>query len=115
MVVKKTDAKNALLFDRLLIFGAKTCDRDSELVTMPGTQQRRNMNDTKTVSRTRQEELGQFLTATPVVDFMASQGLGSQRDIRCALIKAELADCIVALPGQIFYSAQISDTFQKAA
>ena len=30
------------------------------------------MNDTKADTRTRQEELGQFLTATPVADFMAS-------------------------------------------
>ena len=39
---------------------------------MRGTQQRSSMNDTKTDSRTRQEELGQFLTARPVADFMAS-------------------------------------------
>ena len=37
-----------------------------------------------------------------------SQGLGSQRDIRRALIDADLADCMVALPGQLFYSTQIS-------
>ena len=30
------------------------------------------MNDTKADTRTRQEELGQFLTARPVADFMAS-------------------------------------------
>ena len=36
-----------------------------------------------------------------------SQGLGSQRDIRRALIEADLVDCMVALPGQIFYSTQI--------
>ena len=39
---------------------------------MRGTQQRSSMNDTKADSRTRQEELGQFLTARPVADFMAS-------------------------------------------
>ena len=39
---------------------------------MQGTQQRSRMNDTKADTRTRQEELGQFLTATPVADFMAS-------------------------------------------
>jgi type I restriction enzyme M protein len=32
-----------------------------------------------------------------------SQGLGSQRDIRRALIEADLVDCMVALPGQLFY------------
>jgi hypothetical protein len=36
-----------------------------------------------------------------------SQGLGSQRDIRRALIEADLVDCMVALPGQLFYSTQI--------
>ncbi len=35
------------------------------------------------------------------------QGLGSQRDIHRALIEAELVDCLVALPGQLFYSTQI--------
>lgn len=35
-----------------------------------------------------------------------SQDLGSQRDIRRALIEADLVDCMVALPGQIFYSTQ---------
>ena len=39
---------------------------------MRGTQQRSSMNDTKANARTRQEELGQFLTARPVADFMAS-------------------------------------------
>ena len=39
---------------------------------MRGTQQRSSMNDTKADTRTRQEELGQFLTAKPVADFMAS-------------------------------------------
>ena len=39
---------------------------------MRGTQQRSSMNDTKADARTRQEELGQFLTAKPVADFMAS-------------------------------------------
>ena len=33
-----------------------------------------------------------------------SQGLRSQRDIRRALIEADLVDCMVALPGQLFYS-----------
>ena len=33
-----------------------------------------------------------------------SQGLGSQRDIRRALLEADLVDCRVALPGQLFYS-----------
>jgi len=36
-----------------------------------------------------------------------SQGLGSQRDIRRALIEADLVDCMVALPGQLFYSTKI--------
>ena len=39
---------------------------------MWGSKQRSSMNDTKADTRTRQEELGQFLTATPVADFMAS-------------------------------------------
>jgi type I restriction enzyme M protein len=34
-------------------------------------------------------------------------GLGRQRDIRRALIEADLVDCMVALPGQLFYSTQI--------
>ena len=36
-----------------------------------------------------------------------SQGLGSQRDIRRAPIEADLVDCMVALPGQPFYSTPI--------
>lgn len=36
-----------------------------------------------------------------------SQGLGGQRDIRRALIEVDLVDCMVALPGQLFYSTQI--------
>jgi len=36
-----------------------------------------------------------------------SQSLGRQRDIRRALIEADLVDCMVALPGQLFYSTQI--------
>jgi len=36
-----------------------------------------------------------------------SQGLGSQRDIRQKLIEVDLVDCMVALPGQLFYSTQI--------
>ena len=39
---------------------------------MRGTQQRSRMNDTKADTRTRQEELGQLLTAKPVANFMAS-------------------------------------------
>ena len=34
-------------------------------------------------------------------------GLGRQRDIRRALNEADLVDCMVALPGQLFYSTQI--------
>jgi type I restriction enzyme M protein len=34
-------------------------------------------------------------------------GLGRQREIRRALIEADLVDCMVALPGQLFYSTQI--------
>ena len=33
-------------------------------------------------------------------------GLGRQRDIRRALIEADLVDCMVALPGQLFYSTR---------
>ncbi len=36
-----------------------------------------------------------------------SQGLGSQRDIRRALIESDLVDCMVALTGQLFYITQI--------
>ena len=32
------------------------------------------------------------------------QSLSRQRDIRRALIEADLVDCMVALPGQLFYS-----------
>ena len=32
------------------------------------------------------------------------QSLPRQRDIRRALIEADLVDCMVALPGQLFYS-----------
>jgi hypothetical protein len=35
------------------------------------------------------------------------QSLPRQRDIRRALIEADLVDCMVALPGQLFYSTQI--------
>jgi hypothetical protein len=35
------------------------------------------------------------------------QSLPRQRDIRRALIEADLMDCMVALPGQLFYSTQI--------
>jgi hypothetical protein len=36
-----------------------------------------------------------------------SQSLGRQRDIRRAPIEADLVNCMVALPGQLFYSTQI--------
>ncbi len=35
-------------------------------------------------------------------DSIDSQGLGSQRDIRSALIEADLVDCMVALRCQLF-------------
>ena len=56
--------------------------------------------------RKRQEELGQFLTATPVADFMASMFEPRRSTNRSNLIEADLVDCMVALPGQIFYSTQ---------
>jgi type I restriction enzyme M protein len=37
---------------------------------------------------------------------MASNQSG-EGDIRRALMEADLADCMVALPGQLFYSTQI--------
>ena len=37
----------------------------------------------------------------------SSQGLGNPRDIHLPLIEADLVVCMVALPGQIFYSTQI--------
>lgn len=36
-----------------------------------------------------------------------SQRQPRQRDIRRALIEADLVDCMVALPGRLFYSTQI--------
>ena len=35
--------------------------------------------------------------------------------IRRALIEADLVDCMVALPDQLFYSTQIPEMLQKAA
>jgi type I restriction enzyme M protein len=37
------------------------------------------------------------------------QSLPRQRDIRRALIEADLVDCMVALPDQLFYSTQIPE------
>jgi len=37
-----------------------------------------------------------------------SQSLPRQRDIRQKLIEADLVDCVVALPGHLFYSTQIT-------
>ena len=53
-------------------------------------------------------------------DLMHSEGSISSNhsgegDIRRALIEADLVDCMVALPGQLFYSTQISEMFPKAA
>ncbi len=42
-------------------------------------------------------------------------GTGSQRDIRRALIEADLVDCMVALPGQLFDNTEIPGIVQKAA
>jgi type I restriction enzyme M protein len=36
-----------------------------------------------------------------------SSNQSGEGDIRCALIEADLVDCMVALPGQLFYSTQI--------
>ena len=36
-----------------------------------------------------------------------SSNQSSEGDIRRALIEADLVDCMVALPGQLFYSTQI--------
>jgi type I restriction enzyme M protein len=36
-------------------------------------------------------------------------------DIRRALIEADLVDCMVALPGQLFYSTQIFDNEEAAS
>jgi type I restriction enzyme M protein len=36
-------------------------------------------------------------------------------DIRRALIEAGLVDCMVVLPGQLFYNTQIPVMFQKSA
>ena len=38
-----------------------------------------------------------------------AQGSGSQRDIRRALIEADLVDCMVALPGQRFKTGNTRD------
>jgi type I restriction enzyme M protein len=44
-----------------------------------------------------------------------SSNQSGEGDIRRALIEADLVDCMVALPGQLFYSTQIPEMFQKAA
>jgi len=36
-----------------------------------------------------------------------SSNQSGERDIRKALIEADLVDCMVALPGQLFYGTQI--------
>ena len=36
-----------------------------------------------------------------------SSNQSGEGDIRRALVKADLVDCMVALPGQLFYSTQI--------
>jgi len=36
-----------------------------------------------------------------------SENLGRQGEIRRAIIEGDLVDCMVALPGQLFYSTQI--------
>ena len=36
-----------------------------------------------------------------------SSNQSGERDIRRALIEADLVDCMVALPGQLFYTTQI--------
>ena len=41
---------------------------------MWGSKQRSSMNDTKADTRTRQEELGQFLTARPVLAILRKVG-----------------------------------------
>jgi len=37
-----------------------------------------------------------------------SSNTGGEGEIRKAIIEADLVDCMVALPGQLFYSAQVS-------
>ena len=44
-----------------------------------------------------------------------SSNQSGEGDIRRALIEADLVDCMVALPGQLFYSTQIPEMIQKAA
>ena len=44
-----------------------------------------------------------------------SSNQSGERDIRRALIEADLVDCMVALPGQLFYSTEASASFQNAA
>ena len=39
-----------------------------------------------------------------------SSNQSGEGDIRRALIEADLVDCVVALPGQLFYSTQILDS-----
>jgi len=44
-----------------------------------------------------------------------SSNQSGEGEIRKAIIEADLVDCMVALPGQLFYSTQIPEMFQKAA
>ncbi len=55
-----------------LPYEGKNCDRGRDSVTMACTHRLRTMTAIKTNGRSRQEELGQFLTSVPTADFMAS-------------------------------------------
>ena len=52
-----------------------------------------------------------FEVSVPVRKDLANGSMSSNQsgecDIRRALIEADLVDCMVALPGQLFYSTQI--------
>jgi type I restriction enzyme M protein len=58
----------------------------------------------KASSETSTAMAGFFLANGPAVAGSSNQS--GEGDIRRALIEADLVDCMVALPGQLFYSTQ---------
>ncbi len=60
------------------------------------------------------------LAPTGMAGFVLANGSMSSNqsgegETRKAIIEADLVDCMVALPGQLFYSTKISEMLQKAA
>jgi len=62
----------AMCFSGQRAYEGKICDMESDHARVSGLHRRRTMTASKTNGRSRQEELGQFLTAVPTADFMAS-------------------------------------------